>query len=294
MNSTKEPAAIKGTSSHDAKALERLFYDLPYRCVKATTYFPVYAQIAALYSGKSMTFVEVGVLEGGSLHFWRRLLGDKARIIGIDINKGAVELEGDGFEIFIGSQSDEKFWSEFFESVGNIDVLIDDGGHTFEQQIITCHMALPHINDGGCLVVEDASTSFMREYGGPSSQSFFEYAVFQAKKLMSRNHSVSTAASKYSDLIWSVQFFESIVVFEVNRAKCSIQSKELDNGVAARPPEYFDYGDERSLITGAVGRFARSVPRGGWLHKSLLKTRSLQKTMLALFDFTKSKSKYFR
>lgn len=280
--------------SQELGEMEKLFYNLPNRCVKATTYFPVYAELVEKYAGKPITFVEVGILEGGSLHFWRRLLGDQARIIGVDINRGATELRNEGFEIFVGSQSDESFWNDFYETVGPIDVLIDDGGHTFKQQITTCHMTLPNIRDGGCLLVEDASTSFMKEYGGPNRHSFFEYAVFQAKKMMSRNHSVSDVPAMHTSLVWSVRFFEAIVIFEVNRALCAIKSEEVDNGVLARPAEYFDYGDERHWMTARLGRLARSLPRGGPLHKALLRARVIQKTFIALLFRERSASKYFR
>ena len=41
---------------------------------------------------------------------WRKFFGNKARIIGIDINPIAKKWEKNGFEIFIGNQSDPNFW----------------------------------------------------------------------------------------------------------------------------------------------------------------------------------------
>ena len=79
------------------------------------------------------------MIGGGSLFMWRDFFGDKARIIGIDFNPNAKKWASAGFEIFIGNQSDEKFWSEFNNTVGPIDVVLDDGGHTYKQQIIGEH-----------------------------------------------------------------------------------------------------------------------------------------------------------
>ena len=61
---------------------------------------------------------------------WREFFGDKARIIGIDLNLLAKKSEKDGFEIHLGSQINAEFRVQFFKEVGMLDVLLDDGGHT--------------------------------------------------------------------------------------------------------------------------------------------------------------------
>ena len=64
-----------------------------------------------------------------------------------------------GFKIFIGDQSSKKFWINFYKKVGNIDVLLDDGGHTSKQQIITLNSSINNINDDGLIVVEDTHSN---------------------------------------------------------------------------------------------------------------------------------------
>ena len=63
----------------------------------------------------------------------------------------AKKWEKHGFKIFIGNQSDPIFWRDFFEKVGNVDVVIDDGGHTNKQQVFTLLETIPNINDNGML-----------------------------------------------------------------------------------------------------------------------------------------------
>ena len=58
---------------------------------------------------KKITFVEIGIGNGGSLFMWKKFFGKKARIIGIELNPDAKKLEKFGFEIFIGDQSDPFF-----------------------------------------------------------------------------------------------------------------------------------------------------------------------------------------
>ena len=108
----------------------RAFTESPEASFKHTTYFPVYDVLLQRYQNTPITFVEIGVLNGGSLFMWRKFFGDSARIIGIDLNPEAKKWEEHGFEIFIGSQEDPTFWAEFCESVEEIDVVLDDGGHT--------------------------------------------------------------------------------------------------------------------------------------------------------------------
>lgn len=116
------------------------------------------------------------------------------------------ELENDGFEIYIGDQSDPSFWSYFFQKVGNVDVVLDDGGHTYKQQIITTVNVLPHINDGGVLVIEDTHTSYMKRFGFPSKYTYLEFSKFIIDKI---NNKFFSNQSDIASSIFNVIFFNS-------------------------------------------------------------------------------------
>ena len=161
------------------------FIESPYKSTKHSTYFDSYDHFFSRYRNKNITFVEIGVLSGGSLFMWRNYFGPKARIIGIDFNPNAKKWEEHGFEIYIGSQSDIKFWEYFIKEVGLIDVVLDDGGHTYEQQIITTESLLSSMNDGGIILVEDTHTSYMSGFG-PKSKSFIEYTKMLIDKINMR------------------------------------------------------------------------------------------------------------
>jgi hypothetical protein len=112
--------------------IKESFNKSKYRSIKHSSYFRVYDQLFEKYVGKKFTFVEIGVLGGGSLFMWRNYFGPNARIIGVDLNPGAKKWESCGFEIFIGSQDDENFWNEFIKSVGkNRCCLGRRGAHVF-------------------------------------------------------------------------------------------------------------------------------------------------------------------
>ena len=112
--------------------LFQIYKNLKHVSLKCDTYFQVYEEMFNRYVGKKITFVEIGVMHGGSLFMWREYFGKNARIIGIDLNTKAKELEKHGFEIYIGSQSDKNFWKSFLTKlVKSISCLmmVDMGTH---------------------------------------------------------------------------------------------------------------------------------------------------------------------
>jgi hypothetical protein len=196
-----------------------------YLSIKHSTYFDVYDHLLKKYIGLPITFVEVGVLNGGSLFMWRDFLGEQARIIGIDLNVNAKKWENYGFEIYIGDQSQPNFWREIKEKIGNIDVLLDDGGHTFEQQIITTECMLESLNNDGIIIVEDTHTSYMDGYGC-RKYSFIEYIKNMIDEINARFGGLNKL--KMEKRVWSLEIFESIVAIKINR-NLSIESKPETN-----------------------------------------------------------------
>ena len=206
----------------------------PYTSIKHSSYFQVYEEVFNKYRNKPIVFVEIGILDGGSLFMWRKFFGESARIIGIDLNPEAKRWESEGFEIFIGSQEDPEFWNKFFESVGMVDIVLDDGGHSNSQQIVTAHKALPHIRDGGMLAVEDVHTSYLRYYGNPAKYSFMNYCKKTIDQINSRSSVLPWMRKQSSilrDTVYSCAFYESIVCFHVDRRKCFVSTPTTNNGV---------------------------------------------------------------
>lgn len=215
----------------------------PYKSKKHTTYFDVYDKLFAPYVGKKITFIEIGVLGGGSLFMWREFFGPQARIIGVELNPDAKRWEEEGFEIFIGSQSDPEFLKKLVEEVGEIDILLDDGGHTYEQQIVTTECLLPHIRDGGLLVVEDTHTSYMEGFGF-KHRSFIKYATNMVDRINQRFSKLASNATEKR--VWGIRFFESFVVFEVDRRLTSIASEPTDNGGTDLNAKDFRHADNQA------------------------------------------------
>ena len=115
---------------------------------KWSSYFSVYDKIFKPYKNKIITFVEIGVLNGGSLLMWKKYFSKNSTIIGIDLNPEAKKLEKYGFKIFIGNQTEKLFWKDFYKKIGKVDILLDDGGHKNLHQISTVHYSLSNIKNG--------------------------------------------------------------------------------------------------------------------------------------------------
>ena len=97
------------------KKLIDLFYESNNRSIKWKKYFPVYENLFNTYKNKKITFVEIGILDGGSLEIWKKYFGKNSRIIGIDNNPNCKKFENENFEVFIGSQSDPNFGKIFIK-----------------------------------------------------------------------------------------------------------------------------------------------------------------------------------
>lgn len=232
----------------------------PYLSVKHSSYFQVYSELLEPFRNRPITFVEVGVLNGGSLFMWRDFLGPSARIIGVDLNPGAKRWEADGFEIHIGSQSDPEFWASLFRAVGPVDVVLDDGGHTFEQQIVTTHSCIPHIRDGGLMIIEDTHTSYFRDFGFPSRYSFIEWAKRLVDNVNSRFPSVKASKLPYKESVYSVTFYESIVCLRIDRTRCFESAPTSNQGKSLEAQDFRHHGSRYHSAAEAISKVVGRIP----------------------------------
>lgn len=187
-------------------------------------YFDVYETYCSKYIGKPITLVEIGVQSGGSIQMWRKFLGPQAKIVGIDIDPNVlnhVPYYDDNTEIIVGDQGKHSFWDEFLLKYPEIDVLVDDGGHTMDQQKITFERVFPHIKLNGTLICEDTHTSYFHQFGSSvfDKNSFVEYSKL-ITDLINYDHIESSDKKnidhrllKICENLTSVAFYDSMVVF---------------------------------------------------------------------------------
>jgi len=181
-------------------------------------YFEIYDRHFSKYRGTDVHILEIGVAHGGSLSMWKHYFGPKAKIYGVDINPNCKQLEEQQIEIFIGDQADKRFLRSLIYAIPKIDILIDDGGHTMEQQINTFEVLFPHIDKEGIYLCEDLHTSYWREWGGGYRRkgTFIEYSK-NFIDFINAWHSKQPMRLRVSDFtrsVYSLHYYDSILVIE--------------------------------------------------------------------------------
>ena len=180
-------------------------------------YFDIYERHFKKFQNKKINLLEIGVSKGGSLQMWKNYFGDKANIYGIDIDPLCKNLEEDNIEIFIGSQTDRTFLKEVKKRLPKLDILIDDGGHTMSQQIISYEELFDHLNDNGVYLCEDLHTSYWLKWGGGYKRkgTFIEFSKNWIDSLNAfHSRQKNYLESKFTNSVNSIHYYDSIVILE--------------------------------------------------------------------------------
>src|SRR5262249_55001863 len=132
---------------------------------------------------------------------------------GIDIEPACKVYEGDAITVHIGDQADRNFWARFKAEVPRVDILIDDGGHTPEQQRITLEEMLPHLSPGGVFICEDIHGA-----GNPFGAYVRSLSVGLDAFAREAGDELASAATPLQGAIESISFAPYIVAIERRRA----------------------------------------------------------------------------
>jgi hypothetical protein len=125
---------------------------------------------------KPLKLLEIGVggysnfeEGGGSLKMWKEYFS-QSNIYSFDI-VDKTHLSEERIQIYHGDQSDNNFLQSLIDSVGTLDIIIDDGSHYNSHVLSTFEFLFPKLNNGGIYVVEDTQTSYWKSMGGDSIHS---------------------------------------------------------------------------------------------------------------------------
>jgi cephalosporin hydroxylase len=179
-------------------------------------YFPIYARHLKRFRNRPVRVLEVGVYRGGGLDMWASYLGSEAELVGLDIDEAAVRSVKGRYQVVLGDQADPEALREINEKYGPFDIVIDDGGHTMQQQIVTVETLFPLLNDGGAFIIEDTHTSYWPPFGGElhSPDSLVEWTKLRIDDLHSRHHVGIDRNSIWATDLDGMHWYDSVVVFD--------------------------------------------------------------------------------
>ena len=222
----------------------QLWSKSPFQSIKFDAYFSIYEELFGHLRGERITFVEIGIQGGGSLFAWRDYFGIYSRIIGIDLNPDCLALQDYGFEIFIGDAADSNFLTETFLKIGNIDGILDDGGHVYHQQINVLQQAALIPSKNLIVAIEDTSTSYYKDFLNISHKKTFidyskgltdllhnEFKESQPERFKKKYIFNKKILKNYENLI-AINFYKGIVAFKFSNlapGKITLISNESSN-----------------------------------------------------------------
>jgi hypothetical protein len=124
---------------------------------KWEAYFTAYEHLFAPLRHTSLSLLEIGVQNGGSLDVWASYFAYARHVIGVDIDPrcDALWYEDPRVNVVVGDANEAQTRASILTYCTEFDIVIDDGSH-LSQDIVASFLAyFPVTKPGGLYVVED-------------------------------------------------------------------------------------------------------------------------------------------
>lgn len=161
------------------KKIREIFYGLHKLSRKWEPYLDNYDRYLPQYLDTNPTMLVVGIAQGGCVEMFSKYFDNAVTIHGVDNNEKCMNYTYDNpnVQLTCGDQSSNDYWDTHLKDNPMYDIIVDDGGHEMDQQIVTLNRTFPHLKDGGIYVIEDTHTSYWEQWGGgfKKETSFVEY-----------------------------------------------------------------------------------------------------------------------
>lgn len=180
---------------------------------KWINYFEIYERYLNKYANKKISLLEIGVKDGGSLQLWKKYLGNKSKIVGIDIDHECY-FEEEQIVVEIGSQTDLNFLNDVIKRHGKFDIIIDDGSHMQTDILRSFSFLYSNLNDGGVYIIEDLHTAYFKYFEGGITSPFNFVDI--ASRLV-HDVNVSNMKEPYTQTLndlKGVSFYDSMIIFQ--------------------------------------------------------------------------------
>lgn len=128
-------------------------------------YEPFYEALLGHLRDDPIKLLEIGIWRGASLRMWRDYF-PRAQVYGFDNYDGFL-FEEDRITTMLVDQSDRAQLATAMETIGQVDVILDDGSHNVIHQQISLGFLFRYLNSGGIYIIEDVHSSYF--YAGYDS-----------------------------------------------------------------------------------------------------------------------------
>lgn len=120
-------------------------------------YTDIYEKYMLSFKHYPVRFLEIGICNpknpGASLEMWKEYF-ENGEIYGIDI-KDCKDLESKRIKTFMCNQKDRKQLNRLVSRLSQFDIIVDDGDHCSDAQLISLVYLIDHLNYDGWYFIED-------------------------------------------------------------------------------------------------------------------------------------------
>jgi ubiquinone/menaquinone biosynthesis C-methylase UbiE len=117
----------------------------------------MYDQYMSKYRNEPIKILEIGIGSGPSLNIWYEYFPN-ATIYAIDVDNHS-QKNNDRVTTYICDQSNRNNLEELMKTIGEVDLIIDDGSHVIDHQQISLGFLFRYLKSGGQYWIEDLHTS---------------------------------------------------------------------------------------------------------------------------------------
>ena len=207
-------------------------------------YLRVYERFFHPLRNRPLNILEIGVLGGASLRTWEAYF-PHARIVGADINPIARRQHRGRVAIEIMDQSNLEDLVRVASRHGPFDIVIEDGSHLWDDQIVTLKALFPYVRAGGIYAVEDLQTNygdFTPNYQAGAARSCMEFL----KTWLDLHVSDNPSAARADDDMFLRTYARAAEAIHFHPRLCLIEKRGVP-----RPPGMILLGPLRPPSDGA-------------------------------------------
>ena len=185
-------------------------------------YTDTYDRVLSHLRELPIRMLEIGILNGASLMMWNEYF-TFAKIFGVDIYPYP-HLDSSKITTIIANQEEQE---QLLSLPKDLDLILDDGGHTMLQQQLTLKVLFQKLKPGGIYILEDLHTSlpgfYSTYYSNPYNNTLRLVEDFQ-KKYLSEDNQYHITSGDFNTLLDQIDTIE--IVHNSSQSITSILKKK--------------------------------------------------------------------